>query len=128
LSQTLKQRKLVIVQFRKRDAFRVAIKLFILLLVSHFTEFTLCGRQSNRNKTLDRGIRASPLRFKRRLSQRQVYFGCSGGCVSRNSRADFPRTGPVSGSDRKKLKFFEMSAKKIFRKGEPNRVNQPKPT
>ena len=37
LSQRLEQRKLVIVQFRKRDAFRVAIKLFILLLVSHFT-------------------------------------------------------------------------------------------
>jgi hypothetical protein len=27
---------------------------------------------------------------------------------------------------KKKIKFFEMCAKKIFRKGEPNRVNQPK--
>ena len=40
----------------------------------------------------------------------------------------FPATGAVSGSDRKNLRFFEMSAQKIFRKGEPNRVNQPKLT
>jgi hypothetical protein len=54
---------MVIVQLRKRDAFRIAIKLFVLLFVSHFTEFTPRGRQSNRNETLDRGIRASLVRF-----------------------------------------------------------------
>jgi len=40
LAQWLKQRKLVIVQFRKRDAFRIAIKLFVLLFVGHSTEST----------------------------------------------------------------------------------------
>jgi hypothetical protein len=30
----------VIVQFRKRDAFRIAIKLFVLLFVGHSTEST----------------------------------------------------------------------------------------
>jgi hypothetical protein len=34
------------------------------------------------------------------------------------------RSSPVE----KNFKFFEMSAQKIFRKGEPNRVNQPKLT
>src|SRR5438046_8249372 len=49
-AQWLKQRKLVIVQFRKRDAFRIAIKLFVLLVVGHSTEFTPVGWQSKRNK------------------------------------------------------------------------------
>src|SRR5438046_4668374 len=61
-AQWLKQRKLVIVQFRKGDTFRIAIELFVLLFVSHFTEFTPRGRQSNRNEALGRGIRAPHLR------------------------------------------------------------------
>ena len=40
----------------------------------------------------------------------------------------FPVTGPFQGQSEKNLGFFEMSAQKIFRKGEPNRVNQPKLT
>jgi hypothetical protein len=36
------------------------------LFVSHFTEFTLWAGQAKRNKTLDRGIRASPLRLPHR--------------------------------------------------------------
>ncbi|MEY2526900.1 MAG: hypothetical protein QOE73_1671, partial [Verrucomicrobiota bacterium] len=36
--QWLKQRKLVIVQRRKGDTFRVAIKLFVLLLVRRHSE------------------------------------------------------------------------------------------
>jgi hypothetical protein len=63
LSQGLEQRQLTIVEFRKGNAFSIAVKLFVLLLVSHFTEFTPRGRQSNRNETLDRGIRASLVRF-----------------------------------------------------------------
>jgi hypothetical protein len=39
-----------------------------------------------------------------------------------------PATGGGFRAGPKKLKFFEMFAQKIFRKGEPNRVNQPKPT
>jgi hypothetical protein len=58
----------LIVQFRKGDAFRIAIELFVLLLlVSHFTEFTLGVGQAKRNKMLDGGIRASPLRSRTRL-------------------------------------------------------------
>jgi hypothetical protein len=39
-----------------------------------------------------------------------------------------PAPRAISGPDGKKSKFFEMFAQKIFRKGEPNRVNQPKLT
>jgi len=87
-SQGFQERKLVIIQFRKGDAFRVAIKLFILLLVSHFTQFTSRCGQANRNNTPVRGIRASPLRLKRRLCQAQF------------------ETGSVSGPDRKKFQIF----------------------
>jgi hypothetical protein len=68
------------------------------LFVSHFTEFTPSARQAKEKRTLNRGIRTSPLRIP---------------------AAD---TAAIS----KNLKFFEMSVQKIFRKGEPNRVNQPK--
>src|SRR5713101_8053008 len=60
-AQRLKQKKLVIVQFRKGDTFRIAIELFVLLLVSHFREFTPGAGQAKRNKTPERGICASPL-------------------------------------------------------------------
>ena len=45
-AQWLKQRKLVIVQFRKGDTFRIAIELFVLLFVSHFTGVYAAGRTS----------------------------------------------------------------------------------
>jgi hypothetical protein len=35
LSEGFKQRKLMIVQFRKRDAFSIAVEPFVLLVVSH---------------------------------------------------------------------------------------------
>ena len=66
----------MIVQFRKGDAFRIAIELFILLLVSHFTQFTPRAGQAKRNKTLERGIRFSP-----KVEEAAVvsqYFGCMG--------------------------------------------------
>src|SRR5207248_8792222 len=53
--QWLEQRKLVIVQFGKRDAFRVAIKLFVLLLVRrHFPHFTRCNVRSKREDSRSR--------------------------------------------------------------------------
>jgi hypothetical protein len=60
LSQRFKQRELVIIQFRKSYALRIAIELFVLLLVSHFKEFTLRALQSSRNESLDRGIYVPP--------------------------------------------------------------------
>src|SRR5438270_7287628 len=47
-AQWLKQRKLVIVQFRKGDTFSIAIVLFVLLFFSNFIDFSLCGSQSYR--------------------------------------------------------------------------------
>src|SRR5690242_4368464 len=54
LSEGFKQRKLMIVQFRKRDRFSVAIKLFVSLLVSH--RQTLRATQHNPNLTRSRHL------------------------------------------------------------------------
>src|SRR5437879_12349842 len=47
-AQWLKQRKLVIVQFRKGDTFRIAIELFVVLFVRHSTRFQQSGPKSRR--------------------------------------------------------------------------------
>jgi len=85
------------------------------LFVSHFTDFTLGIGQAKRNKTLDGGIRASPLSGSASAPEigleREHHF--------ESLRVIKP---PTTKKD-KKFIFFEMSAQKIFRKGEVNRIN-----